>query len=290
MKDVLLLGNGINNLSKNRITWDELLNDIVNLCDNTISIKKKKLPILYEESFLKAAKLIGKSEKTLKEEIAKLIGSIEHNSIHEKLLQLNVFDIITTNYDHTLQNYLIKNGKYFTNENKSENEFNIFRFNEISGKRFWHIHGDISKPKSIVLGFDFYCRQTHKIEDYLKTKYDGKFLIPFIVRYNENLITNDSWIDLFFTANIHIVGLGLGFEETDLWWLLTQRARLKIDKKLKPDNKIFYYEPIGFTNQVKTDMFKAVEVEVRQFHSIDDAYYIEVIDHIKSQLSYKGYL
>ena len=35
-----------------------------------------------------------------------------------------------------------------------------------------------------------------------------------------------SWIDLFFTHDIYIVGLKLDTNEIDLWWLLTYRAYL----------------------------------------------------------------
>jgi hypothetical protein len=284
MKNVILLGNGINNLSKNRKSWDDLLNDIIGLCDKTISSKDKSLPILYEEAFLKAARSIGKSEKILKEEIANIIAGIDLNPLHEQLLKLNVSDILTTNYDYALEDSLRTNGFVFASGNKSELEFNIFRHNEINNKRLWHIHGDISRPQSIVLGFDHYCRQTHQIENYLTTRYKGKFPVSFIDRFNENLIANDSWIDLFFTTNIHIVGLGLGFEETDLWWLLTQRARLRIENKLQYSNTITYYEPRKFMNKIKNDMFKAVDVEVIMFDSIDEDYYNELINNIQKQI------
>lgn len=284
MKNAILLGNGLNNQSASNKSWDHLLKDIIDLCDRTISPKDKKLTILYEEAFLKAAREIGKSERTLKSEIANIISKIKQNHLHDRLLQLDIADIITTNYDYTLEDSLRNNGFAFAQGNKSEREFNIFRHNEINNKRFWHIHGDISKPQSIVLGFDHYCRQTHQIEDYLSTRYNGKFPVSFIDRFNENLITNDSWIDLFFTANIHIIGLALGFEETDLWWLLTQRARLKIENKLQYSNRIFYYEPKDFPKEIKVDMFEAVDVELQQFNSIDAAFYIQVIDHIQNQL------
>lgn len=284
MKDVILLGNGINNLSVHRKSWSDLLNDIVSLCGNTISIKNKSLPILYEEAFLKAARSSGKLERNLKREIAGIISGVAQNPLHDRLLQLRINDIITTNYDYTLEDSLINSGFGLSGGNKSEREFNIFRFNEINDRRFWHIHGEISSPQSIVLGFDHYCRQTHQVEEYLTTRYNSKFSIPFIDRYNENLMTNDSWIDLFFTSNIHIIGLSLGFEETDLWWLLTQRARLKIENKLKYTNTIFYYEPLSFQNEIKGDMFNAVDVELIQFSSIGNAFYIEVIDHIQNHI------
>ena len=40
-------------------------------------------------------------------------------------------------------------------------------------------------------------------------------------------------------GNVHIVGLGLYFTETDLWWLLECKNRHF------PDTKVYFYQPKG---------------------------------------------
>ena len=64
-------------------------------------------------------------------------------------------------------------------------------------------------------------------------------------------------------TNVHIVGLGLAFEEIDLWYLLTRRMRrFKQDEPI--NNEIFFYqiaEKDKYDNTV-TQMLTAAGVEV----------------------------
>ncbi len=48
-----------------------------------------------------------------------------------------------------------------------------------------------------------------------------------------------SWVDLFFTTDVHILGLGLGVVEMHLWWVLTYRAR-QMAEGLELDGKVFF--------------------------------------------------
>ena len=51
------------------------------------------------------------------------------------------------------------------------------------------------------------------------------------------------WPKLFFTSDVHIVGLGLDYQEADLWWLLSLRAAFFSSEfaKGREENRIFLY-------------------------------------------------
>ncbi len=86
---------------------------------------------------------------------------------------------------------------------------------------------------------------------------------------------NVSWIDLFFTHNISIFGVGLGFEELDVWTLLSYRAELmyKYGKKYVNNRIKFYYrvyEPEKTKDQdkkfkQKIDLQKTNAIKLSQF-------------------------
>ena len=112
-----------------------------------------------------------------------------------------------------------------------------------------------------MLGYDHYCGSLAKINDYIKGKYDypgTKDKVPSIEQKLE-LWKNEkveelrrsliSWIDLFFFSDLHIIGLGLDFSETDIWWILNKRKRLIADRKVEEFsnklNKIYFYMTDG---------------------------------------------
>ena len=142
------------------------------------------------------------------------------------------------------------------NKNWSEKIYNIRRFVEIdSAKRnspfkLWKIHGDVHSPKSIMLGLDHYCGSIGKIDSYIKGQYALNNNVKVssmedkLKSYSDDKGSNNkldflSWVELMFFSNIHIVGFGMDFSETDLWWVLNKRARLS--KEFKVPNKIYYY-------------------------------------------------
>ncbi len=104
------------------------------------------------------------------------------------------------------------------------------------------------------------------------------------LKNGENFTT--SWVDLFFSHDIHIVGLGLDFIEIHLWWLLTYRSRVLNGHKLPRKNKIYYYYPNSreVLDQTKLRFLKAYGITTRKF---DDnggrkVYYSQVLDKLGS--------
>ncbi len=108
-----------------------------------------------------------------------------------------------------------------------------------------NIYGEIEHPKSIMLGLDHYCGSISKLDAYVKGRYDfkerGKKID--ILRMKDKLTTQafclTSWVDLFFSTNVHIIGLSLDYSEIDLWWVLNKRARFVAEGLVK--NKVTFY-------------------------------------------------
>lgn len=278
MRNAVLYGNGLNLLSCN-VSWNDLLKQISgdSLLTGIPNTLQYETIILANEYYkyvplidMDGANLIDKDgnelwgqDKPVEEEIKnhikdKLAGFIS-NFAYDRISRLNVEHYITTNYDQTLYNLLCVNGYKEGESNNTENLYSIRRKfglqNETGECKFiWPIHGTIQSPKSIMLGLDHYCGAVGKINDYIKGKYeyskDGELLIleGIINRLRKNeCIVPISWIDLFFTHNIHIIGLGMQYEEIDLWWILNKRQRYiqKYCRENYISNQIFFYGNVG---------------------------------------------
>ena len=143
-----------------------------------------------------------------------------------------------------------------------------------------------------MLGMDHYCGSIGKIDSYIKGNYvhEGKKIPSMIDKLkstewkDENAI---SWIDLFFTKNIHIIGFGMDYAEQDIWWVLNKRKRIIKEEKASVDNKIYFYDCGG--SKSKIAMLEALGVTVENAPGANSSqewksYYLKTIDKIKSKL------
>ncbi len=289
MKHTVLVGNDINNIN-NAESWKNLLEGIQQHCKTQIDNLDyiKPFPLFYEEIFLNSAPEHLTKELELKKFIARRIKEIKPNEIHTRIQGLNIEDVLTTNYDFTLE------GKFPTSSTAiiEERMYSVFRHFTVGSKRFWHVHGDIKKPASITLGFEQYGGQLQKLRNYVATGTDyaskkvpkRHFAMRFRSNPNQPLL---SWADLFFTSHIHIFGLGLEFVESDLWWLLTYRSRLIRAGKTPIHNELFYYSPAERknTDKAKLDLMQAMGMKVVFIDEIDRlAYYHAVLDRIQENI------
>ncbi|WP_291908328.1 hypothetical protein [Chitinophaga sp. CB10] len=285
---VLLIGNDINNISVGR-SWKDLLQDIITYCHSSGCIEiddKKPFPLLYEEIFLTAIRRHHIREKDLKTFIAAKTAEISPNRLHAAIRALQPEHILTTNYEFTLE------GRTPTRNTSliRETNFSIFRRYTEEGIHYWHIHGDCLHPMSINLGFEHYGGQLQLMRNYVVsgTMYSNK-AVPkesLIRRIRQQEVYFHSWIDLFFTRDIHIFGLSLDFVESDLWWLLTYRARQQFQHKtISVPNNIYYYIPEEYTarSRFKLDLLKANGVTVISMPAASKlAYYEGIIDRIRN--------
>jgi len=267
--NTILYGNGFNRL--NDVTsWE----DLVHFIDDSKDIYKIPNTLQFEGKVV----YVG-DEYTLKKQIAESMKSYTSHKLFIKLLKLEVDHFITTNYDYVPDNTLesLKYSEERPKRDKSEALYSIHRTKCYTKKRkkdknLWRIHGEISNPKSIILGYNHYCNYVGQIKKYISGEYNypknsGKTgLVP---KMDLRLLQKPSfeflsWIDLFFVSDIYIIGFGLDYNEIDLWWILTIRQRLK--KKLMKrtgtdiiDNKIVYY---GNCDSGKISLLNSLDVEV----------------------------
>jgi hypothetical protein len=285
----LLVGNDINNIDPGK-SWKDILDEIVNYCGLTdIAQENKPFPILYDEIFLSALKQKEWDEYEVKHYIANLTTAIGENEIHQRIRELSLPHIMTTNYDYTIQGQAPAKNEGLV----LERLYSIFRSHLIGETRYWHLHGECNYPASINLGYEHYCGQLQNMRNYTVTgtqyRSDGLQKRSLMSRLKSGQRLNDqSWIDLFFTTDIHILGLKLDFVETDLWWLLTYRARQKFYKKTGRGfdilNKIRYYIPAAYVAaaEPKLQVLDANDVEVVTISGPKGLpYYHEVLNRVE---------
>lgn len=286
-RKTLLIGNDINNLVPNN-SWEDLLHGIIEFCNAeklVNNFKDKPFPLLYEEIFLKSSKESMINENELKKFIGKQVSKIETNEIHSLISHIETNDIITTNYEFSLEGFIPSKSNAIIDEKL----YSVFRHYKVGSRKYWHIHGDCRIYNSINLGFEHYVGQLQQIRNYVVTgtNYKSKEIskLPLIKRIAINDFNEQSWIELFFNSDIHIFGLALDFIETDLWWLLTYRARqLFYKRKSEIPNRIFYYIPKEYceNSKSKIDLLTANGVHVINNISGNNKldYYKNVIDII----------
>lgn len=292
MLQSILYGNGINRLTKGMPSWDQLIKGTFDVeLDNNIPNPLKYEALLMKRPFRgpdqrfflnggfaltdndgKQLFAAGElTEKILKDRIAKRLKTFGANNTYNIISNLSVTHFITTNYDNSIFNCL---GSGTLNKRfREEKIYSIRRnyvFNTSDGDKryYWPIHGNIDSPASIMLGFDHYCGSLAKIEQFVKGGYDlhGSRLESMNKRLKQGIKEVISWVDLFFISDVHIIGLKLGYEETDLWWVLNKRRRVKRAETGLVNNKIFYYPVEKVTDDIQ-QLLTSFDVEVVSLNS-----------------------
>jgi hypothetical protein len=288
MKDIaLLVGNGVNSLSSG-LSWNQLLANIIAYCDcpDLKPHDSKPFPLFYEEIFLTSIKRgTIRKERDLKKFIAGEVRKITPNDVHLMIRALKPAHIMTVNYE-----YLLQGSEPAANDGLiQETTYSIFRRYRMNDITYWHLHGDCNNPTSINLGYEHYGGQLQKMRNYITAipDYKGDQIEKMsLARRLKHGALNDiqSWIDLFFVKDVHIVGLNLDFVETDLWWLLTYRARQQQYKKeFAVNNRVVYYIPKKFEMgaEFKLNVLKANGVEIEVIDKPHDlTYYREIFGRL----------
>lgn len=303
----VLFGNGFNLLSDGTPSWEKLLEDISKEplekdIPNTLKYEAIIARAPYRERVAytfngKVYTFNGKMytysgevvESQLKKDIASRVKEFPANEFYHRLAALPVNHFLTTNYDNTLSRTIGEDG--FTPQNKSERLYSILRqYSSWDNRFYWPIHGNEDSPASIMLGYDHYCGALSRINRYVKgtDSVDGNRSDSMVNRLRNDKMEIQSWIDLFFCSDIHIIGLGLAYEEIDLWWLLNKRKRIEqqFDGLIK--NHIIYY-PVEDMPNDKRQLFDVLDVKVeapdsyrRDFHYMYDVQLRKISDSIRA--------
>lgn len=296
MPAALLIGNDINSLSPG-YDWDQLLRDLIDFVHGRGQIAElnEQFPLFYEEICIHAQINRTRTESEIKRFIADKVKELRPNFIHKEMLELGVNEVLTTNYEHTLEESKSSPAVEVSNKGVvSERRYSIFRNNEVEDVRFWHIHGDANAPNSIALGYEHYSGYLQNMRSYVvsgtKDAYKRIKLKSLRKRLEDGGVDEiRSWLDVFFTHDLHIVGLGLDFVEIHLWWLLTYRARLQNGKDSIVRNSLYYHYPRQreVSDKTKLRFLRSNSVQLQATdcpHGDKSRYYKNVIQKIKENI------
>jgi hypothetical protein len=275
MRNTIFFGNGLNRISEKSVSWSGLLDNLK--ADKKFTNNSLPNTMVYERIFMeKHGPEVSKKtdELKIKKSIAEAMKYQGSNELFELLAKMDFDNYLTTNYDYAFELALDINA----NQLSTEKIYSLRRKREYrtsnGTKLLWNIHGEINHPKSIMLGLDHYCGSVSKIDSYVKGKYNysvkGEFkaVAPMVEKLNTNKFCYTSWVDLFFSSNVHIIGFSLDYSETDIWWLLNKRARFATDGLV--DNKVNFYT--NSTDEEKHGLLESFGVHVIVIKVENDGY------------------
>lgn len=280
-KNALLIGNGVNLLdTRQSFSWGELLNELKINYDINVDLDNvfKPFPLAFDEMLhQKPGSTDFKSKiKVLKQRIRNSIdnqlnGKRGFNDHHRKIASLPYNDILTTNYDYSLQKSLTSeflSEKVKRAVNRQERKFSLKRTYSFNDKKIWHIHGELYDSRSlsehskyyaeesIMIGYEHYTSYLERIQESINGKSGSQKAEnqSLLIRLRDGVIS-PYWTDIFFTHNLDIIGQGFDFSENHLWWLINFRANsmrtTKPKHKVKINNRIrFFYPRINGQDQI----------------------------------------
>lgn len=245
MDNTLFLGNGLNRTLGNGLSWEDLMKK---LSGQSEAISDIPFPIMFEMIAAQRGCQIGRRKKDpykeLRSEIVTMVSSFEGfaDAVHSRFAELPVKHVVTTNYDQVFEGFFDDLTLECTNPGSSRNILSaIYSVGDID---FYHAHGIDRWKNTLCLGHEHYVSLIGKIRSsFYPDGEDKDCLIEGLVKGEEKSL--GIWPEYLFTTNVAIVGLGLDYCETDLWWLLALRASVfsSHNRLLDFENQIVYYLP-----------------------------------------------
>lgn len=237
----LLIGNGINRYFKEQ-SWEEMIKEELSVSEQDCSFEDIKNMPSTMQIVVATRDQVDVRMKYLSDHLMNLNMTAEKIAFLQGLENLPVDDILTTNYSFELEatcgmqlrktTYSASLKSSFELENKDK-RLRLFQYYETPNqKRIWHIHGDVAKPDTMLMGHYYYAKQLRAVQDCVaksvrRYQYCQKENLPFAAY---------SWIDQFLVGDVYILGLGMYMCETDLWYLACCK------KRNFPDTKIYFYD------------------------------------------------
>ena len=291
MATSLLIGNGINRVTNHDASWEHVLNA---LTPQTLSLpalehmKHKPFALVYEEILLtRLSNDKNVDEHAMKSQIARLVGGLQFNDFHRRVMDSAVRHVITTNYDYGFEKATRQD--YPRSHLMRESKYSVFRRRAVDDKFVWHIHGEVEAPNTITLGYDQYSGYLQKLRTYATADRESKNGSPFKMgnmAFDTAPGTVYSWLDVFLRDDIHIVGLGLDYTEIDLWWAVTYKAR-KRAQGFSVGRTIYHDWYVGEVEEqvlARRSLLRALSVEVLPRDCADgfeNAYETFIRDHLE---------
>lgn len=273
MQKVIFVGNGINLLTQDAKSWQDVLGELSKIVgDPTLIDFMDYVPftLFYEAICSRYFRHGEKSDIALKRHIAKLLSNMKDNPFHHEIAKLGFRHIITTNYDYCLENSIVGGKPLIHDDLRSENRYSVFRRTKINSSYIWHIHGEVDKPSSIMLGNEQYGGHFQKIRTYLTTPNTSPF-ISGEKDFEKKKVY--SWVDVFLRDEIHIVGFSFDYSEIDMWGLLSYKSRLHREKKVDCGQTYYYHwtgKPANKFDKAKIRLLGSLGVNVIEIFDVKD--------------------
>lgn len=222
----LFLGNGLNRTLDNGISWQELMGRLGSDEPDGANIP---FPIEFEQIAARRGCQIGRRDKDpykeLREEIVKEISGLrcDEHGVHFAFAKLPFDHVVTTNYDQTFENQLRDLKPACKNFGSTRNILEAV--STAGGIDIYHAHGIDKLKRTLCLGHEHYISLIGKIRRsfYPNGEEDNGILRDLVKGEMPSL---SIWPEFLFTSDVAIVGFGLDYCETDIWWLLALRAAL----------------------------------------------------------------
>ena len=231
MKSTLLFGNGFNLLNNQNISWEELIQRATDSIGEG-DMSNIPLPILAEVYASKAGNMIGGRTKDSYKEFKTMIknsidgADLQPNVTHRLFRSLPFDYFITTNYDDCFERS--KDGYEESFKNTGGYRYLTKKIGDLEHKPIFHAHGHQKWANTICVNYEHYMGLIGKLREELypsEVSEDNRLDILKSLVKDERKPKNN-WAELFFLTDVYIVGLGLDYSESDLWWLLALRAAL----------------------------------------------------------------
>lgn len=268
LETTIFFGNGVNRLRKEGKSWDTILRQIstgqvISSIPNTLKYESIVLPReIYTDGYEGVEfKIDGipdiylvDTELFIKEKLTEELIQSMPSDFYDKLASIKADNYITTNYEHFICDSLLehgckKGGGYNEPKHRLMPHFSLER--DGMPVRIWNIHGAVEDEESILLGLYEYSKYVTDIEEVLKP-----------IEQKSPNANKLSWPYIMLHSDVHMLGFGLGYEEIDIWYVLTVRKRL-IRKNIIPRNRFFYYSIMDKNYDTdKMKLLKAIDVDV----------------------------
>lgn len=221
-------------------SWDSFLDRIkcVELSDDEVR-QMKKLPYPMRPVVLTGDRVDAQLKEFVNKD-KKNADDVKDNTKTLDLIRsfcnLNPDVILTTNYTYEIErslmaNFAVVTGKSHKYRKKAvdlkvdKKTGKLHQYFEIptgnAAQRVWHIHGELAKPNTMIIGHYYYCELTGIIQQYIhqfirRYQYSQKHKTDFVPQ---------SWVDYFMIGDVYTIGFGLGVSELDIWWLINCKKR-----------------------------------------------------------------
>lgn len=284
----LLLGNGINRRFADP-SWESIIKDELQVSGQTCTYEEIRNMPATMQIVVATADNVSSQMKSLSDRLIDIHMTKERDRFLNELMELPVDDILTANYSFELEmadgmpqrksaySSRLKSSFHLTTD--KERSLRLFQYYETKNrKRIWHIHGDVAKPDTMLMGHYYYAKQLRAIQDCVgktvrRYKHCEKEGIPFIPY---------SWVDQFLTGDVFILGFGMYLCESDLWYLTCCKRRNF------PDTQTYFYD-LQLEDMCQRKMLEAYHVQIVegksfQATSYETDYYPRAINDIRNRI------